>query len=139
MMMLRPATLSDANIRPRDWELAMCPNPEPLIREWIEHSTPCWAAYDETVPLYAVFGVLPRNLMARSAMIWLVASEEAAGYWGDFALTARRFVEETKERFDELYGPVWLEQPKAVRFVHWLGFDVAPAGNGTGVFWWRRA
>lgn len=136
--MFREATLADASIRPRMWEVERCANPESLIRDWIARSAPAIAVYDESVPLYAVFGVVPVNLLTRTGMMWLVASEEAAGYWGDFALIAKRFVGETKDRYDELYGAVFVDQPKAVRFVTWLGFDTAPLTEGVRRFWWRR-
>ena len=100
---------------------------EQLLLE-LKQSFVSWAAIHEGRVL-AMWGAKVGNLFATEAYIWLICAEGAERFPLTFARQSRRVVDELSQDFQRLYGYVFADYEKSVRWMQWLGFRLTRQGD----------
>lgn len=105
----------------------------------------CWTAWTDG-RITGIGGVKPGTLLCDDGYIWFAGAREVEDNTalGNLVIAKhlRLFADECKSRFSALWGLVCHEQPNAVKFTKWLGFNVGEPEASRGLtisrFWWRR-
>lgn len=73
-----------------------------------------------------LFGVCPDNLLlAKTGKPWLLASPELEKHWRRFAIVSKAKAQILFEQWDILYNWVDVENTVSIRWLRWIGFEVA--------------
>lgn len=102
------------------------PDVEPSIRESIERSQWAFAAI-EARGILAVWGVAPVTVIGRSSAPWALFTVLAADHRFAIARESRRWVALMRREFPEMVNAVDGRNRAAMRWLGWLGFELADA------------
>ena len=83
-----------------------------------------------------VWGLIPPTLLSESAYLWLLTTDIVAEHKFLFVRNAQIYVGDMLKRYPTLYGDVG--DPRAIRWLRWLGAEILPPVGGRVPFVIRR-
>lgn len=96
---------------------------EALVRSVNISETSVTVLHGET-PL-AILGVYVPNLLGDTAAPWLLASDFALEHRREFLRLSRPYVRSILQRYSYLYNYVHVDNSLSIRWLKWIGFQIA--------------
>jgi hypothetical protein len=101
--------------------------PAEALRRSYDFSTHVWAVRDITESPIALWGVGPLSLVGGIGSPWLLAADAFEGLGRDIARLSRPLLAAVRDHYPHLENRVDARHVRAVRWLSWLGFTIAPA------------
>jgi len=96
-------------------------------------SSDLWVGYVDGVPVCA-WGLVPPSILSDRAYLWLFASERVDEHKFLFVRYSQRVMEHLKGLYPVLYGTCDLCNPRAIRWLQWLGAEFDPPVGDKALF-----
>ena len=91
-----------------------------ILEECLRASSSVWLGFvDEQ--LVCAWGLIPPSLISHQACLWLLAFPALAGNEFVFIRQSQIAVQEMLKRYPRIYGYTSVDNPKAIRWLRWLG------------------
>ena len=94
---------------------------------------------------FCLFGVYPDSLVSDSGQPWLLTSADLKDAKVVFGRASRQYIPYLRNRFTYLHGWVYERNTVSIKWLRWLGYEVAPEpialalGKRYHRFEWRAA
>lgn len=72
----------------------------------------------------AMFGLIPKNLVGESAMIWMLCSDGIKGIEKTLVRNSRRFINDMLDYYPYLYSYVSVENDVSFKFLEFIGAKI---------------
>jgi hypothetical protein len=139
---IQPATAAHAEwVAPRlraadAFEVRAMSGSAPLaaLRRGLILSSEAWSGTVDGRPI-CLFGVAPRSLLSDVAAPWLLGTDEVALHAPAFLRRNRAVLARWRRQYRRLENLVWSENATAIRWLDWLGFELADPVEINGVEW----
>lgn len=92
-------------------------------------ATYLWIGYIRERPVCA-FGLVPPTLLADRAYLWLYASPAVEEFKFAFVRHSQLVMEDMLTLYPAIYGVTRADNPRAIRWLKWLGATYAQPQNG---------
>lgn len=120
------------NMRQADADEIRALGLEPMVGVWqaFRASSHAWTLRVNGEPV-CVFGLVPTNLLGRTALIWLLGTDGVPSNARSFVAACRPSLEKCLELYDHLYNWVDVRHSASLRWLKWMGFEFSdPAPHG---------
>lgn len=107
-----------------------------ILSQAIDKSLYVWAAQIGG-KVACIWGLQVKNVMDDRAMIWMLSTELVLEHPFMIARHSKLFLETV--RFNTIYGYVYKDFERSIRWLKWLGFTVRSSDNDVCYFELRRA
>lgn len=84
--------------------------------------------------LACIWGLIPPTLMSDQAYLWLFTSSLVDEHKFVFVRHSQMWIEETLKEFPTIVGTCMTNNPRAKRWIEWLGGEFAQARDGRYAF-----
>lgn len=131
---MRPATWADVEailprVRQADveelWASALA-TPEECLRLGLERSPEAWVGLADETPL-CIFGVSSMAILGAEGAPWMVGTDDIDLHAKGFLKACRGALARMFEPYESLYNFVDARNARAIRWLKWLGFEIAEA------------
>lgn len=96
------------------------------IKDSIDQSGECFAAYGSNNELLCVFGVVNRKNLGFGVPVWLVATEDVNKYHKELVKHGRTIIKSFVKRYKKLYNYISIENEPALRYIRAMGAELYP-------------